>query len=130
MDAAERHFTRKVDAQRWLDEVTASVVTGQYVAPKAGRITFREYAEAWRAVQVFRPSTAALVELALRRRVYPVIGSKPLEAISPTDVQALVSRLSSNYAYAHLWPDSDDRTREAVDVALANPADSLRTMAD
>ena len=28
-----RHFTRKVDAQRWLDETTASVVTGQYVDP-------------------------------------------------------------------------------------------------
>ena len=54
-----RHFTRKVDAQRWLDEVTASVVTGQYVAPKAGRITFREYAEAWRRVQVFRASRPA-----------------------------------------------------------------------
>ncbi len=26
-----RHFSRKLDAQRWLDEVTASVVTGQYV---------------------------------------------------------------------------------------------------
>jgi integrase len=32
--------------------------------------------------------------------------------------------------YAHLWPDSDDRTREAVEFALAGvaaPADSLRT---
>jgi len=30
--------------------------------------------------------------------------------------------------YSHLWPDSDDRTREAVDRVLANPAaDSLRT---
>ena len=36
-----RHFSRKVDAQRWLGEVTASVVTGQYVDPKAGRITFK-----------------------------------------------------------------------------------------
>jgi len=26
-----RHFTRKVDAQRWLDEVTAAVITGNYV---------------------------------------------------------------------------------------------------
>lgn len=26
-----RHFRRKVDAQRWLDEVTTAVVTGQYV---------------------------------------------------------------------------------------------------
>jgi len=35
-----KHFPRKVDAQRWLDEVTAAVVTGQYVDPKAGRITW------------------------------------------------------------------------------------------
>ena len=43
-----RHFVRKVDAQRWLDEVTTSIVTGQYVDPRAGRITFRTVAEAWR----------------------------------------------------------------------------------
>jgi hypothetical protein len=24
-----RHFTRRVDAQRWLDEITTSIVTGQ-----------------------------------------------------------------------------------------------------
>lgn len=29
--------------------------------------------------------------------------------------------------YSHLWPDSDDRTREAVDSALGAAADSLRT---
>jgi len=34
-----RHFGRKVDAQRWLDETIASIVTGAYVAPNAGRCT-------------------------------------------------------------------------------------------
>jgi hypothetical protein len=30
--------------------------------------------------------------------------------------------------YSHLWPDSDDRTREAVDEVLReSPADSART---
>lgn len=29
--------------------------------------------------------------------------------------------------YSHLWPDSDDRTREAVDSVLGNLADSSRT---
>jgi integrase len=29
--------------------------------------------------------------------------------------------------YIHLWPDSDHRTREAVDAVLSAPADSLRT---
>ncbi len=32
--------------------------------------------------------------------------------------------------YAHLWPDSDDRTREAVDSALGALADSARTSAE
>ena len=31
--------------------------------------------------------------------------------------------------YAHLWPDGDDRTREAVDPVLGDPADQLRTEA-
>ena len=29
--------------------------------------------------------------------------------------------------YSHLWPDSDDRAREAIDSVLGNLADSLRT---
>lgn len=29
--------------------------------------------------------------------------------------------------YSHLWPDSEDRTRDAVDAVLGIPADSLRT---
>jgi integrase len=29
--------------------------------------------------------------------------------------------------YSHLWPDSEDRTRAAVDGVLGAPADSLRT---
>jgi len=31
--------------------------------------------------------------------------------------------------YSHLWPDSDDRTRAAVDSVLGNLAYSLRTAA-
>ncbi len=92
------HHKRKVDAQRWLDEVTAARVTGHYVAPRAGRITFKDYAEEWRTTQVFRPSTAVLVETAFRVRVYPVIGDKPLEKILPSHVQALVSKLTDSYA--------------------------------
>lgn len=29
--------------------------------------------------------------------------------------------------YSHLWPDSDDQTRDAVDSVLGIPADSVRT---
>ena len=46
-----RHFTRKVDAQRWLDQVTSAVITGSYVDPKAGKITFRGSSTSGRRVR-------------------------------------------------------------------------------
>lgn len=96
-----RHFKRKIDAQRWLDEVTASIVTGQYVAPKAGRITFREYANAWLDAQVNRESTETTYRGHLNRHVYPVIGDLPLEKILTSTVQGLIKGMSI---------DSDDRS--------------------
>jgi integrase len=90
-----RHFARKIDAQRWLDEVTAAVVTGQYVDPKAGRITFRAYAEQWRQAQVHRPSSEAHVEGMLRRHVYPTFGDRQMMTILPSEVQAWVRLLGT-----------------------------------
>ena len=87
-------FTRKVDAQSWLDEVTAAVVTGQYVAPKAGQVTFRDYAERWRKMQVQRPSSRVHVETMLRRHAYPTLGDRGLSSIMPSDVQAWVKGLA------------------------------------
>ena len=60
-----RHFARKADAQAWLDEVTAAIVTGQYVAPKNGRITFGDYFESWAARQIWAPGTARAMRLAV-----------------------------------------------------------------
>ncbi len=91
-------FRRKIDAQRWLDEQTAAIVTGQYVSPDAGSMTFHDYAEAWRAAQVHRPSTAEKVESTLRRHAYPTFGDQPLRTILPSHVQAWVKRLSATLA--------------------------------
>jgi integrase len=88
-----KSFGRKVDAQRWLDEATAAVVTGQYVDPKAGQVTFKDYAERWRQMQVQRPSSAAHVETMLRRHAYPTLGERRLAAIMPSDIQAWVKSL-------------------------------------
>lgn len=88
-----RHFKLKRDAQRWLDEVTASVVTGQYVDPKAAQSTFRAYAEAWLAAQVHKPATEALYAGHLERHAYPVLGDMRLGSITTTTVQGWVRRL-------------------------------------
>ncbi|MFC6286817.1 tyrosine-type recombinase/integrase [Nocardioides sp. GCM10027113] len=90
-----RHFVKKADAQRWLNEVTASVVTGQYVDPKAGRMPFRDYAEQWRKMQAHRPSSQAHTETMLRRHAYPTLGDRPLNSVLPSEVQAWVKRLGT-----------------------------------
>lgn len=90
-----RHFGRKVDAQRWLDEVTAAQVVGQYVDPRAGRVTFRAYAEQWRTAQVHRASTAVQVESKLRLHVYPAIGDMPLASIKQSTIRSLVKRMTT-----------------------------------
>ncbi len=90
-----RHFTRKVDAQRWLDETTAAMVTGQYVDPRAGRVSFEQYATAWAAAQVWRQKTAGRVEGALRLHLVPAFGARPLASVRPTEVQAFVRGLSA-----------------------------------
>ena len=95
-DQAREHskaFGRKTDAQKWLDEVTAAVVTGQYVDPKAGQVTFRDYAERWRAIQVQRPSSRAHVETMLRRHAYPALGDRRLSSVMPSEIQAWVKGL-------------------------------------
>lgn len=93
-----RHFARKIDAQRWLDEVTTSVVTGQYVDPKAGRVSVRDYSERWRQMQHHRPGTTALYERVLRLHVYPAIGDKPLSAVRHSDVRAFLTGMSTTLA--------------------------------
>lgn len=95
-----KHFDRRVDGQRWLDEVTASIVTGQYVAPTAGKISLREYAEHWRSIQAHRPSTQEQVRRHFALHVYPTLGERPLSSILPSDLKALVARLSIDLAPA------------------------------
>lgn len=124
-----RHFRGKIDAQRWLDEVTASVVTGQYVAPNAGNVTFREYAEGWRVVQVHRPATQSHVESNLRRHVYPAIGDRKLSSILPGDIQTLVSRIElspSTVGVIHAILSSVMRSAVRDRRIMANPCDGTK----
>ncbi len=93
-----RHFARRVDGQRWLDEQTASIVTGQYVDPKAGRVTVAEYAGQWQSAQVWRATTVRRVERDLRVHILPALGSRPLASVRTSDMQALVRALSTTLA--------------------------------
>lgn len=85
-----RHFPRKIDAQDWLDEVTADVVTGRYVDPQAGRIELGTFADRWLAAQTFDALTRETVESRIRVHVKPHLGEVELRNLRPSMIQAWV----------------------------------------
>lgn len=85
-----RMFDRKTNAERFVTRVEHSKLTGSYVDPSAGRVTFRSFAEEWRKVQIHRPGTATSVEQQLRVHVYPVIGDRPIAAIRTSEIQGMI----------------------------------------
>jgi integrase len=83
-----KHFDRKVDGQRWLDEVTAATVTGQYVDPKAGDITVAAYARQWAASRPHNARTARRVASAIKNHVEGTeLGARPLSKVLPSEAQ-------------------------------------------
>ena len=108
-----RHFKRKADAQRWLDEVTASVVTGSYVDPQAGRATFNSFYRAWSERQVWAPMTEVQMDL-VRRKV--TFGSVPMAALRASHLESWIKAMVAD-GYA---PNTVATRVNAVRAAL-NP---------
>lgn len=82
-----RHFGRKVDAQNWLDEVTTSMVTGQYVDPDAGKMTFSQFYGEWSARQVWVKGTERAMALAAGSVEF---GNLPLRSLRRSHVETWV----------------------------------------
>lgn len=87
-----RHFKRKVDAQRWLDEVTTAVVTGTYVDPQAGKVTFRRFYSDWSQRQIWVPSTRVNAE-----RVVATVSfsDMPMKSIRRSHVESWIKSMTS-----------------------------------
>ncbi len=87
-----RHFPRKVDAQRWLDEVTASQVTGTYVDPRAGRVTFDAFMLDWSQRQIWESGTVRAMDLVRRSATFSTV---PLAQLRASHIEAWVKSMSA-----------------------------------
>lgn len=90
-----RHFRRKGDAQAWLDSVTSSLVTGTYVDPQAGRLTFRQWWAQWSHLQIWARGTRIAADQAASGVPF---GDLPMRAITRTHVQAWVKSMTTTLA--------------------------------
>jgi integrase len=101
-DGVERSksFARRVDAQRFLEETRADVISGRYVDPARARTPFGEYALAWASRQVHRPTTIEHLDRHLRLHVIPQLGARPVGSLRKSELQAWVKGLSDGLAPA------------------------------
>jgi integrase len=124
-----KHFDRKVDAQRWLDEVTAAVVTGTYVDPKAGRVNFATWWREWSQRQVWKRGTRLTADQAAGTVTF---GAVAMSAIRPSHVEHWIKRQSAagvqastirtRYNYVH----AAFRAAVADRIIAADPAAGVR----
>ncbi len=90
-----RHFTRKVDAQRWLDGQTTALVTGTHVDPKTARTTVGEWCDTWLAgYATRRPGTVrqARVHVGAIRAEF---GTVRLGDVRPSQVKAWTANMAA-----------------------------------
>ena len=117
-----RHFLRKVDAQVWLDQVTAAVVTGRYVDPKAGRITFTDFYDQWSRRQVWVASTRRSMDITTRSVTF---ASVPLRSLRRSHVEGWVKSMSSRGLAASTIATRANNVRAVLRGAVADRAWSL-----
>jgi integrase len=100
-----RHFVRKVDAQRWLDDQTSKLVAGPHVDPRLARTTVNEWCDLWlQGYRANRPSTVRQAETHLVR-IRAAFGPTRLGSVRPSHVRTWTAKLaaegfSDSYVYA------------------------------
>jgi integrase len=89
-------FTRKVDAQRWLDGQTAAVVSGTHVAPRDAQLTVEQWCDLWtQGYQIHRASTVRSANIHIRQ-IVAEFGGLPLSAVRPSQIKTWVARLQAD----------------------------------
>jgi integrase len=83
-------FARRTDADRHDANMHADISRGQYVDPRAGRLTVKDFAEQWRRSLLHRGSTAERTESVIRRHINPVIGDLPLSQVRSSHIRGWV----------------------------------------
>jgi len=112
-----RHFDRKVDAQQWLDRVTAALVTGQYADPRRGRITFSSYYAPWADRQIWAPGTRLAMDLAAGSVTF---GDTPIARIRRSHVESWVKGMVSRGLAAGTVHTRFGNVRAAFRAAVAD----------
>jgi integrase len=90
-----RTFDKKIEAERFAASVETDKARGEYVDPRAGKVTVTQWSGDWIATtKHLKPKTREGYESLLRRHILPRFGTKALSAVRPVDVKRFIADLS------------------------------------
>ncbi|MFK0142082.1 tyrosine-type recombinase/integrase [Streptomyces murinus] len=118
---------QKGRADKWLTRIEADMDAGSYVDPKAGLITFGQYAEKYLGGLTGDPVSQEVVRRRIRLHAIPHMRTRPMGSFKPEHVRAWLNRLQlavPNGTYRRAIYDSVSALfNAAVDdkVLKANP---------
>jgi integrase len=85
----------KKAAEAFMVSVESDRLRGSFVDPRAGRMTFREYARRWLTQQTFDETTREVTERRLRRHILPRLGGEELARLRPAQIRELDRHLQT-----------------------------------
>ncbi len=95
-----KSFNTKREANAFLAEVETTLNRGTYIAPNAGKLRFRAYAERWSASRNGTARTIERTESIVRNHLLPKWGDWPIGSIDHLSVQEWVTQLGKTLAPA------------------------------
>jgi integrase len=91
------HFPTRAKAQAWLDEKTASLITGTHVDRRRSQITVGDWADQWIAGRVhLKAKTFVGYESLLKTQIRPHWSTVPLSGVAHADVVVWVASMRSD----------------------------------
>lgn len=95
--SAPETFTTKGDATAWLAQTQTDQARGQFIDPRAGRITVGAFADQFLAERVLAERTAETYRGLLHSHIRPTLGDIEMGQLAPGTVRAWHSRLARSH---------------------------------
>lgn len=131
--AAGETFATKADADRWLATLQHELGAGEWVDPKLGELTLREWATSWMRNQLhLKPKTKVSYQSLLGSRLLPALGDVLLGELRTSHVQAMVARFQGEGLSASRCRQVVMVLSQILDAAIAdgliraNPCKAVR----
>jgi integrase len=98
-----RHFSRRTDAQQWLDQEITKQQTGSWIAPRAAKITVEEWCTRWLdGYRTRKLSTVRMAEVHIAK-IVAAFGPRRLDSLRPSDIKSWLVQLQTEHAPSYVY---------------------------